>query len=161
MMKYSRSNLMPAIVYSINLADTTVKLAIQLAFIIEELTYLFALWTILLLLLYRFINRFQERSTGRVSIVLMLVHGAIFGLMGVLCVAELALYIGSTVKTVDRSQRWILSWYWVQSVREIALWVVSFEITIWASVVEVRASKVDRMARVRRYRDTFFKLRSN
>lgn len=160
MMIYSRSNLMRAIVYSIYLADTTVKLAIQLAFIIEELTYLFALWTILLLL-YRFINRFQERSTGRVSIVLMLVHGAIFGLMGVLCAVELALYIGSTVKTVDRSQRWILSWHWVQSVREIALRVVPFEIAIWASVVEVRASKVDRMARVRRHRDTLFKLRSN
>lgn len=102
MMIYSRFNLMRAIFYSIYLADTTVKLAIQLAFIIEELTYLFALWKILLLL-YRFINRFQEWSTGRVSIVLRLVHGAIFGLMGVLCVAELALYIGSTVKTVDRS----------------------------------------------------------
>ena len=153
---YIRSNLLAAIVDCIYLTDTTVKLAFQLAFILQELTYLFTLWTVLFLL-YLFINHFQERSTGRVSDMLILVHGTIFGLLCVVCVVELTLYICYTVNRYDRNQRWTQLWHWFQSGRKIAFSVVSFEIAIWALVVAVRASKLDRLARVCRYRATILR----
>lgn len=143
----SRSHILSAIVNCIYLTDTTVKMAFQLAIILQNFAYLFSLCTILFLL-YRIINQFQERSTGRVSDGLMLFHGAIFGLMGVICVAEFAIYVTYTVKSYDGNPRLRVSWHWIQCVRRIYLWLATLEIMVWALVIMVRTSRNDRNAKV-------------
>ncbi|KAJ5389576.1 uncharacterized protein N7496_000644 [Penicillium cataractarum] len=142
---YTLSNFFSAIIDCIYLTDATVKLAIELVFILEDFTDLFALCTIMYLL-YWIINHFQMRSTGRVSDGLHLFHGIIFGLLGVICVVELALYIGYTVTTYEYS-KWSVPWHWVQCTRRLAFFVASLEIVIWAFCLVVRTSRNDRQAK--------------
>lgn len=143
----SRSHLFSAIVNCIYLTDATVKLAIQLVFILEDFTDLFALCTIMYLL-YWIINHFQIRSTGRVSDGLHLFHGIIFGLLAVICIVELALYIGYTVTTYESISMWSVRWHWAQCARRLAFFIASLEIVIWASCLLVRTSRNDRQAKV-------------
>lgn len=147
---FFRSNFFSAIIDCIYLTDATVKLAIQLVFILEDFTDLYALCTIIYLL-YWIINHFQIRSTGRVSDGLHLFHGTIFGLLGVICVVELSLYIGYTVTTYEWISKWGVPWHWVQCTRRLAFFVVSLEIVIRAFCLVVRTSRNDRQAKVYRF----------
>lgn len=143
----SRSYLLFAIVNCIYLTDATVKMAFQLALILQEFTYLFALLTILYLF-YRLTFRFQERSTGRISDGLMLFHAAIFGLMIPICVAEFATYVINTVKYYDVSLNLRLASHWIQVIRPLYTWLASLEIMIWGILLVVRTSRNDRKAKV-------------
>lgn len=141
------SHLFSAIIYCIYLTDATVKLAFELLFILKEFTNLFALCTIIYLL-YSIINQFQIRSTGRMSNGLNLVHGLIIALLIVICIVELAYYIGYIVTTYEGISRWRVSWHWVQCARRLTFWVASLEIAIWAFCLVIRTSKNDRQAKV-------------
>jgi hypothetical protein len=142
----SRSYLLSAIVNCIYLTDATVKMAFQLALILQEFTYLFALCMIIYLF-YRLTFRFQERSTGRVSDGLLLFHGTIFGLMIPICAAEFATYVVATVKGYDESPRARLASHWIQCIRSLYLWLASLEIMIWGIFLVVRTSRNDRKAK--------------
>lgn len=122
-------------------------MAFQIALILQEFTYLFALCTIIYLF-YRLTFRFEERSIGRVSDGLMLFHGVIFGLMIPICVADFATYVLSTVKDYNGNPRERIASHWIQVSRPLYTWLASLEIMIWGVLLVVRTSRNDRKAKV-------------
>lgn len=144
----SRANLLSAIIYCIYLTDTTVKMAIELAFLLDEFAWLFAFCTIIFLF-YRIISRFRKRSTGRSPKGLNILHGVFLGLLAAVCGAEWSLYVGYMVRTNGVNYTWRITWHWMQCARQIVFWIASLEVVIWALIVTVRTSRIDRQARVR------------